>query len=404
MIRRFLFKTAVFFFLAGGNVIAADQTWSLIEERYAGINTGGWSVPALADIDADGDLDMLLGGWRDITFYRNDGNPKAPSWTLITNSYADIELACASPNLVDIDSDGDFDLFVSGCSGGKEIYFYRNDGTPQTPLWTYVPEFDIYTPHPGCSHIATFADIDGDEDLDIFLGECDWTAHYIENIGSKYSPQFRIMAEDFIYENFGIWYGNYIAFEDVDLDDDLDMFVGIASMPFIRNNGNKFYPHWELETLAQRLFPTNQYYNFPVFVDIDDDGRKEIIMGNDRGYVSYYDSMPQAVTVEIDIKPGSYPNSINLGSKGVVPVAVLSTDDFDATAIDAKTVVFAGAHAIGGNLEDINGDGRLDMVFHFNTQDLMLDSSNVSTAFAGSTDGGMSINGEDSVNIVPNGR
>jgi len=42
--------------------------------------------------------------------------------------------------------------------------------------------------------------------------------------------------------------------------------------------------------------------------------------------------------VEIDIKPGSYPNSINLDSGRVVPVAILTTPDFDASIVDPGTV------------------------------------------------------------------
>lgn len=107
------------------------------------------------------------------------------------------------------------------------------------------------------------------------------------------------------------------------------------------------------------------------------------------------------ISVSIDIKPGSYPNSINLGSKGVVPVAVLATDSFDASTIDAGTVLFAGAKAVNNSLEDVNGDGRLDMVFHFNTQELQLTSSSTSATLTGKTLDGRDIQGEDSVNIVP---
>jgi hypothetical protein len=79
---------------------------------------------------------------------------------------------------------------------------------------------------------------------------------------------------------------------------------------------------------------------------------------------------PQSVT--IDIKPGSDPNSINVASNGQISVAVFTTDDFDATKIDASTVVFAGAYAVQSVLEDVDGDGDLDMVLHFLTQDTML--------------------------------
>ncbi|MCX5885947.1 MAG: DUF1566 domain-containing protein [Proteobacteria bacterium] len=73
------------------------------------------------------------------------------------------------------------------------------------------------------------------------------------------------------------------------------------------------------------------------------------------------------LNVNIDIKPGSFPNSINFKSKGNVPVAILSSPTFDATTVDWDTVEFAGAPAlpIGGSPEDVNSDGLLDLVLHF---------------------------------------
>jgi hypothetical protein len=56
------------------------------------------------------------------------------------------------------------------------------------------------------------------------------------------------------------------------------------------------------------------------------------------------------LSVEIDIKPGSSPNSIKLGSNGVVPVAILSSESFSATTVDPDTVTLAGAGvAVKGN-------------------------------------------------------
>jgi hypothetical protein len=76
--------------------------------------------------------------------------------------------------------------------------------------------------------------------------------------------------------------------------------------------------------------------------------------------------------VQIDVKPGSDPNSVNLTNNGQIAVAIFTTDDFDATQVDASTVVFAGAFAVQHALEDVDNDGDLDMVLHFNTQDTNL--------------------------------
>ncbi|MFH1484554.1 MAG: Ig-like domain-containing protein, partial [Chloroflexota bacterium] len=106
--------------------------------------------------------------------------------------------------------------------------------------------------------------------------------------------------------------------------------------------------------------------------------------------------------VTIDIKPGSSPNSINLGSRGVVPVAILTTSAFDAAAVDPSTVVFAGASPVRWVMEDVvPHDGKLDMLLHFKTEDLNLTETSTSATLSGKTLDGLDIEGTDSVRIVP---
>jgi len=105
--------------------------------------------------------------------------------------------------------------------------------------------------------------------------------------------------------------------------------------------------------------------------------------------------------IEIDIKPGSDPNSINLKSKGVVPVAVLTTDEFDASSVDPSTVEFAGATPVRWVMCDVDGDSDKDMLFHFKTQELVdLDENSTEATLTGATNLGLPIEGTDVVNIV----
>jgi hypothetical protein len=116
-----------------------------------------------------------------------------------------------------------------------------------------------------------------------------------------------------------------------------------------------------------------------------------------------------AVTgVSVDIKPGSFPNSINLTSSGKVPVAIYGTAAFDVMAVDPATVTLAGARVTsknGGGLmasvQDVDGDGIPDLVLHFATQELVLSEGDTEAVLEGSTvDGGL-FRGVDSVRIVP---
>ena len=112
--------------------------------------------------------------------------------------------------------------------------------------------------------------------------------------------------------------------------------------------------------------------------------------------------------VTIDIKPGSYPNTINLGSNGVVPVAIFSTATFDARTVDPTTVTLANAAVkLTGkgkpiaSFEDVNGDGRLDLVVQVGTSALQLTSGDTIAVLRGKTFSGQPIQGSDSVRIVP---
>jgi glyoxylase-like metal-dependent hydrolase (beta-lactamase superfamily II) len=114
-----------------------------------------------------------------------------------------------------------------------------------------------------------------------------------------------------------------------------------------------------------------------------------------------YTVNPLIIQVTIDIKPGSKPNSINLRSKGVVPVAVLSTNEFDARALNPETVLFSASAPKKWKQEDIDGDGDIDLIFHFDTQKLNLTASSIEATLTGQTIDDQEITGTDSVRIVP---
>jgi len=113
------------------------------------------------------------------------------------------------------------------------------------------------------------------------------------------------------------------------------------------------------------------------------------------------------VSVIVDIKPGSDTNSINLKSKGKIPVAILSTKDFDApNQIDLESLTFGRtcdeqSLAFCHGSEDVNGDGLKDLVCHFYTRQTGFQCGNTEGILKGKTTDGTSIEGRDSVRIVP---
>jgi len=128
------------------------------------------------------------------------------------------------------------------------------------------------------------------------------------------------------------------------------------------------------------------------------------------------------IEVEIDIKPGSFPSSINLRKQGVTPVAIHTTDDFDATSVNPLSVQLNGCwpaidwqaydcDEIPNPLYDIvpdepemMGDGDIDLVLYFDTPALAEDEcfkvGDTEAVLAGETFDGVSIEGTGDVRIV----
>jgi hypothetical protein len=130
---------------------------------------------------------------------------------------------------------------------------------------------------------------------------------------------------------------------------------------------------------------------------------------------AYAQDMPTHAHVTIDVKPGSYPNAININikSKSTVPVAVLGSASFDVNDVLADTVRFgpmhdpggmhqhnAGATALRYAPEDVNADGHMDLVFHFTAAETGLDAEDTQACLHGTlVADGQHFCGHDSVKV-----
>ena len=250
--------------------------------EWAPPTSGTW--PGAADLDGDGDIDLL--GVEGYTYsgLRNDGGCLVGPW--ISNPAWCDGLpgsgACTYPrlDLADLDGDGDADFLV-GCYYGK-ILFCENTGTELEPEWTRNDAY-FYT---NFSHFRApaAADLDGDGDLDIVSGAAGGTARLIVH-WNEGTPEDPIWVEDrdFFSSITPVGISVEPNFADIDQDGDLDLVafpIDYSDVPpnVYENIGSATSPVWlENPGLLSGVDPVHAYYG-AILQDLDCDGRPDLLM------------------------------------------------------------------------------------------------------------------------------
>lgn len=207
-------------------VVTYQNTGSATSPVWSGIawnppDIGAYTVPATTDLDNDGDIDLLLGGQNGIAYgVENTGNAISPAWTLnATWNLPDLG-GYVGPSFFDLDNDGDQDLMV-GENGGT-VYGYKNTGSISAPAWTAEASWNLAT---GVSTARPrLADFDGDGDADMMVGFNNGTSRVYENTGTVSAPTW---LRNTAWENgLDSWTYATIGLGDLDNDGDPDLIQG----------------------------------------------------------------------------------------------------------------------------------------------------------------------------------
>ncbi len=259
--------------------------------------------PFMADFDNDGDLDLILGTNKSsLIYYRNDDINTNVGGTdstldgiklvLITRALIpeirdlnNVVLYNFVPTAGDLDGDGLIDL-VLGANDGT-VYFLKNTG-----IVNNVPQFDtpvILIPDNGKIAAApSLTDIDGDGDLDLFIGYSKGEVDFYENIGDSVNYNFSLNTSD-ILGSYNVYQSVIPCLYDVNGDGVKDILLGR------KNNTIAYYTGDNSSGSIAFNYQTNiwQGLRFDLFTspfvgDITGDGVVELVVGQYNGQNSLY--------------------------------------------------------------------------------------------------------------------
>ncbi len=264
-------------------------TVSLNPFSIAGLGEYNYSAPSLVDIDDDGDIDAFVGGNGGIRFFRNVGGSDMPMFTasqlnpfgLTVNTSGNFANNF-TPTFVDIDNDGDLDAFIGEFNG--YTFFFQNNrtvGSTGDPVFSAAVSGAFGLVRVAEYSAPSFVDIDGDNDLDAFIGERWGETRFFRNIGSPTSASFSASS----LSPFGLAdVGDSAtpAFADLDNDGDFDAYMGAAiwgNVYFFENIGDSNLPSFTSYTVNPFGLTNTAPYSTPNFADIDGDNDLDLFIG-----------------------------------------------------------------------------------------------------------------------------
>ncbi len=241
---------------------------------FDGVDVTQEATQTFTDIDNDGDIDAILGG--KYNFHLTIF--KNIDGFLVEdpeNPMADLEIFdTTQPVFVDIDADDDQDLFVANNS--TVLFFQNNNGTFEeaaTPL--DVSSFNRPSP--------AFLDLDHDEDLDALVFNLStFEIEYFRNTGDKENPAFTADVAPDPFEGFNFQYITKLAVADMDHDGDLDLIASesvyddgyLTNLRIFHNNGDESFTE-----IASPIGDFASKYSYFSMADVDADGDLDFFLG-----------------------------------------------------------------------------------------------------------------------------
>ena len=324
---------------SGGSLKYYRQETSGFAERTGGnnpfnsIDVGTYSTPTFTDISGDGKPDLVVGRASvslSLNYYLNESTNGTIVFTPKTGDQNPFrnETTHSTPTFADIDGDGKLDLVVGSQRGTLSYHLNESSGGNITFTKKLNTDNPFYRIDVGDYSAPAFADINGDDEIDLVVGERDRILNYYLNESTNSETIFTDNTKN--SSPFHIDVGTYSVptFADINGNGKKDLVVGKESnhnLSYYLNESSsstiEFNPQTGLTILHDK-------FSTPTFADIDGDGKPDLVIGNISGTVSYYQNRSSGSTIRFDGTGGnSNPfNSIDLESRSAPAFADIDGD------------------------------------------------------------------------------
>ena len=263
------------------------------------------------DSDGDGDKEIVIGdiSCTTNTFIVNGGTAQLANGISQTHNFPNTTEPINFNNFptsyfIDVNNDGKRDLLVSpnvfnAAENAQSIWFYKNVGTNQIPNFKKINQNFLQNQmiEVGEGAHPVLEDLDGDGLRDLLIGNYGYYSvggninsklTFFKNVGTFNEPIFQFQTSD--YQNFSQlnMKGLYPAFGDLDGDGDKDLLLGNedGKMVYYTNFPNNGVANF---ILSQSFYKGIDVGNFatPQIVDVDNDGKLDLLIGEERGNVNF---------------------------------------------------------------------------------------------------------------------